>query len=104
MSKVRITQSYKELSSLNLGREFIREHKLTTGQRYPIVVAGMDDAELAGTIQKTGLIGGLAAFYQRFPDLQPDTEVEIGFDGLAVTIHPPGVPAPRSKFNAQAPP
>ncbi len=104
MSKVRITQSYKDLSSLNLGKDFIREHKLSTGQRYPIAIVGMEDTELVGTIQKTGLIGGLAAFYQRFPDLQPDTEIEIGFDGLAITIHPPGTPAPRTKFNPQAPP
>ena len=53
MSKVRITQSYKDLNSLNLGKDFIREHKLSIGRRYPIVVTGMEDFELSGTIQST---------------------------------------------------
>jgi hypothetical protein len=104
MSKVKITQSYKGFNSLNLGKDFIREHQLVIGRRYPITVVGMEDTQLAGTIQKTGLIGGLAAFYKRFPDLQPDAEVEITFDGLTITIHPPGAPEPRRKFNPQAPP
>ncbi len=93
---------------MNLGRDFIREHNLVIGQRYPVVVAGMDDTDLAGTIQNTGLIGGLAAFYQRFPNLKPGDEVEIGFDGLAITIQPPagssGMLVPRPGSDPQAPP
>src|ERR1700692_2722032 len=104
MRKARITPSYKDLNLFNLGKDFIREHKLVAGQQYPIIVAGMEDAELTGTLQKTGLIGGLAAFYERFPNLPPDSELEIGFDGSAITIQPPGAPAPTPKVNPQAPP
>jgi hypothetical protein len=104
MSKARITQGSRSINSLNLGKDFIREHRLIPGQRYPIVVAGMEDIELAGTLQKSGMIGGLAAFYQQFATLQRDTEVEIGFDGLAITIYPPGTLAPRSIVGSRTPP
>lgn len=91
MSKVKITQGYKDLNSLNLDKEFIRDHKLVTGREYRIVVAGMSDMKLAGTIRETGLIPGLAGFYQRFPDLRPGAEVPVGFDGFAITVQPPAV-------------
>jgi hypothetical protein len=64
----------------------------------------MEDTAFVGTLQKSGRIGGLAAFYQRFPSLQPGTEVEVGFDGVAITIHPPGAPASLPKLNVAAPP
>ncbi len=104
MSKVKITQSSINTNSLNLGKDFIREHKLVTGQRYPIVVVGMEDTELAGTIQKTGVIGGLAAFYERFADVQANTEIEIGFDGLAIIVYPPETPAVPPTAKLPAPP
>src|SRR5271165_3835311 len=64
----------------------------------------MEDTQLSRTLQKTGMIGGLAAFYQRFPRLQANLEVEIGFDGLAIIVHPPGTPAPQPRMNYQTPP
>lgn len=103
MARVRITKSSRALNSLSLGKEFIRQHQLVSGQQYSLVVAGMEDAGLVGTLQKTGLIGGLAALYQQFPNLQPDTEIEIGFDGSAITVHPPGSPVPRPISNPQTP-
>jgi len=104
MTKVRITLSYMDLNSLNLGKEFIRQHRLSVGREYPITVVGMEGIELVGTIKKNGLIGGLAAFYQRFPNIQPDTEVEIEFDGRAIIVHPPGAPVGHPRFNPEAPP
>jgi hypothetical protein len=88
MKKVKIRSSYKQLNSLNLGSEFVEEHKLTPHKQYPLTVVGVDES-LSGTLQARGLIGGLAAMYVRYPSLGDGSEVEIDFDGNAITIVPP---------------
>jgi hypothetical protein len=88
MKKVKIRSSYRFLNSINLGREFVDENKLTPHKKYPLAVAGVDES-LSGTLQAGGLIGGLGAMYVRYPSLGDGSEVEIAFDGTEITITPP---------------
>lgn len=102
MAKIKLSRSYKEISSLNLGADFVREANLAAGKTYPITVEGMDDVELSGTLQRTGLIGGLAAMYRHFPHLPPNAEFEVSFDGTTIHIQPPGTPTPLPPVDAAA--
>lgn len=93
MSTAIVRTTYKNLNSINLGKEFIAEHKLAAQQKYPIVVVGLDD-HLSGTLQKHGLIGGLAAMYDAFPSLTEGSVVAISFDGTTIHITPPEAAQP----------
>ena len=88
MAKSIIQDGYKTLNSINLGREFVTDNKLVPGKRYSILIEG-SDTESYGTLQHSGVIGGFAALYRNFPDLQAGTEIEVEYDGTRLRVSVP---------------
>ena len=90
MSKYTATvrSSYIELRGLNLGMEFVKEHSLRAGQKYSVVIQGIDDADIEGTLDKSGFIGGLSLLYKEF-DLSVGDLVSIDYNEPLIVILPP---------------
>ena len=59
-----VRKSYIELRCLNLGMEFVHQNDLQPGQKYTMVIEGVGDAELQGTLDRAGIIGGLSRLYR----------------------------------------
>jgi hypothetical protein len=89
MATLTIRDSYKKINSINLGAAFVKDNSLRPQQQYDIVIEGIQDKTFRGTVQMTGLIGGVAALYQRFPTLKEGETIEARFvDGTIVFIPP----------------
>jgi hypothetical protein len=82
-----IRKSYITLRGINLGAAFMSESELVPGQRYSMVVSEIGD-DLAGTLDKSGFIGGLAKMYRLY-DLAEGDGVEVEYDGTMLHITPP---------------
>ena len=83
-----IRPSYIDLRGLNLGIEFMRSNELLASQRYLMVVEGLPDVELQGTLNKDGFIGGLSVLYREF-DLSAGDKIALSYDGAAIRLAPP---------------
>jgi len=83
-----VRQSYIDLRGINLGTGFIKEAEMTPGHKYPMVIEGVDDIELEGTLDKSGFIGGLARLYREF-DLAVNDKIVVDYDGKTLTLKPP---------------
>ena len=86
--KTTIRQSYIDLRGINLGAAFVKEHGLQFGQKYPMQIDGLPDAEPIGTLDRSGFIGGLSVLYREF-DLRVGDELDISYDEAAIHIAPP---------------
>ena len=83
-----IRQSYIELRGINLGIGFVRETGMTPGQKYSMLLTGVDEVELEGTLDKSGFIGGLTRLYREF-NLAVGDEITVDYDGAVLTLTPP---------------
>lgn len=54
-------------------------------QQYPIVVEGLEETVLEGTLTASGLIGGLAKLYNRY-DLEDGDTVNVCWDGVTLRV------------------
>ncbi len=85
---VTVRPSYRDLRGLYLGAEFIRKAQLQPGQRYSMVIDGLENLNIEGTLDKSSFIGGLAALYNSF-DLEDEAQIRVCWDGLALRLTPP---------------
>ena len=83
-----VQQSYIDLRALNLGMPLVREAGLVPGRKYAMVLDGLSDVDLEGTLDKSGLIGGLSRMYRDY-DLQVGDKVSVQYDGSVLRLSPP---------------
>jgi len=97
---ITIRDSYKQISSINLGAAFVKNNSLQPRQQYDIVIEGIADKVFRGTLQPSGLIGGVAALYQHFPGLKDEDSIEAEFADGVIRLKPPGTPTPPTSGRA----
>lgn len=49
-----VRPSYIELRGLNLGMSFVHENGLQPGQKYPMVIEGVEEGDAEGTLDPSG--------------------------------------------------
>lgn len=85
-----IRPSYREMRGLHLGADFVRQAALQPG-KYAMVIEGLSDLDIEGTLDKTSFIGGLAPLYKSF-DLKDGDPVRIYWDGSLLRLTPEKAP------------
>jgi len=79
-----ISKSYVDLRSVNVGTQFISEHDILPGKKYPIIIGYRNDddhdEQSRGTLHSSGVLGGLAKLYNKFGAGASDT-VWVSFEG-----------------------
>lgn len=95
MAEATIRRGPKNISAIYLPRNFINDNGLQTGTTYPIEIIGLDSqSESTGTLQASGVIGGFAAMYRAFPNLNDGTTIAIEFEAGTLRVTPPGAATP----------
>jgi len=84
----KVQKSYIELRGLNLGMSFVHDNGLIPGQKYPMIIGGLEEGDAEGTLDPSGFIGGLSKLYRGY-ELRVGDEVEVRFDDGAIRLSPP---------------
>jgi len=87
-TKATVQQSYIELRGLNLGMSFVRANGLSPGQKYAMVIEGIEEGDAEGTLDPSGFIGGLSKLYRQY-ELAVGDEIKVGFDEGVIRLWPP---------------
>jgi hypothetical protein len=100
--KATVKPSYRSLRGLYLGADFVRQAELQAGHKYQMVIDGLDDLDIEGTLDAGAFIGGLSPLYNSF-SLRDGDQVGLRWDGTLLHLTPPqsrgaadGGPAPSS--------
>lgn len=77
--KREIQKSYIQLRSINVGKQFISDNSLETGEYYSVLIDGIED-ELTCKLWPDGIVSGLARLHRHY-GLRAGDFVYVAFDG-----------------------